>query len=99
VLLRTNDTNAMTIGEYATVQLDFMPIRPGEGKMLWQHMQDGKHIGRLIDGMETKWHVFRHSDGILVCWQCLAEYADHGEPMRIVTNTTDVNELWKYLPA
>jgi hypothetical protein len=89
----------MTIGEYATVDLRFFPLSKEDRKRSPKSRQDGEHIGRLVDGMDTKWHVYRHKDGILVCWQYIdKDYDDPTEPMRIVTNTTDVNELWRYLP-
>lgn len=85
--------------------LDFVPLTRDERER-WadKPRQDGEHIGRLVEprghGFVDRWHVYRHRDGVLVCWEALTDaQADGGAvPIRIVTNTTDVNRLHRFLP-
>ena len=78
--------------------MEFVALRKDEKEWQGQYMRDGEHIGRLweVDRGDL-WHVFRHRDGILVCWECIP-LGKMKEPMRIVTNTNRVDELHKYLP-
>ena len=47
-----------------------------------------------MDRSEPKYTVYRHRDGMLVCWT----YDAMDKADRYVTNTTNVNELANYLP-
>lgn len=85
-----------------TEVMEFVPIYKWERDRFSAMMRDGNHIGRLWEsGKGDLWHVFRHRDGVLVCWRCLThvQVYEGVEPVRVVTNTRDVNELEKYLPT
>lgn len=55
---------------------------------------DGVMVGHLMRDREPLWTIYRHPDGILVCWS----YANDGDAVRIVTNTTRVDGLHRFLP-
>ena len=70
-----------------------------------KYMQDGEWLGGLYTDPGPNgicaWHVFRHKDGILVCWESSDRYnalPDGWSPRRIVTPTKDLEKVWMYLP-
>ena len=81
--------------------MEFIPRYPFEADRFGPMMADGVHIGRVWGvGKGDLWHVFRHRDGVLVCWEARPGFPVPGGPdlVRVVTHTNDTNELHKYLP-
>jgi hypothetical protein len=81
--------------------MTFVPIYPWERDRFTTMMADGTHIGRMWqEGKGDIWHVFRHRDGTLVCWEVRPGFPVPGAPdlVRIVTTTTNPNDLHRYLP-